>query len=1170
MRFSFSRWVSALTCAVLLSASTLVATAQNVTASISGTVTDPSGAVVPKATITITNTDTNTVRTLEASGSGAYSAPSLPLGTYTVTIEAPGFKKQTVTGLVLHVNDAATVNGNMAVGSSGDEISVAADQVQLNFENATVSGLINGTQMRELVLNNRNYEQLVALQPGVAYGGTSDQLYIGNSLPGGTTATVAFSINGGRSSANNWTIDGTTNVDRGSNLTLLSYPSIDAIAEFKTLRGTYTAEFGGAASGQINVVTRSGTNSLHGTLYEFFRNDVFNANAWLNKNVPNPANFGKRPALRYNDFGGEIAGPIVIPHIFNGKDKAFFMFSGEYRRVINYSAITNTGVPTATERQGNFATPVCTSVSNTGTCNSTGTTVAINPTAAAYVKDMFTPDGSKIPLPIVTGTDPTGHTILSNQRAVYNENQEIARIDYSATKTLLLTGRMIYDEIPTVEPGGAFTSASSLPGAGTTANESHTNSPGHNYLGRFTWTATPKLVVEGGYDYSYGAIISTPTGYIARSMSPDINPTLPFDSKALGIVPTISMSGGGGPNVTSSGQYNVISKDHNVFGQATRSIGGHTLIAGATFHKYLKSENATTSNAGTFTFNATGLPSGSGTQNYTQTWANFLSGYAASFSQASLAITPALHSNIFEAFVQDNWKVNPRLALNLGVRYTYFQQPTDSNNYLDNFDPSTYVASKAPTLDTNGLICVTGAACTGGVTPNPSADYVTNNGALLLMNGVILATPGSFGHQSPYGNTIAKQHNLNFAPRLGFALDVFGDQRTSLRGGYGISFDSTLFGTYEQNSFANPPYVQTFSYANVNFNNPAATSASTTATPSPGALRGTATDFKTPYTQQYSLGIQQQMPLGMVLHVDYVGNHQVHQLGIIDINEATPGAYVNAGLGIAAGGVTTANSPKLNLIRPYKGYNAINVVQNIFGSNYNSLQTQLQKRFRDSSLIDINYTWSKALTDNQTDRSTAVQDRTNIRGEYGLAQIDRRNIFTADFVYVLPFYRDQKGFIGHIAGGWQLSGIAAINSGLPFTPTTSSVDPGGLGFLGASSAGGRPDQVGNVNDGVGLKTKTKWFNTAAFAAVPAGLARPGNSHRGVIIGPGFQRYDLGLMRNFKLAEGKFLQFRGEGFNVFNHTNFATIAVAQTTPSTFGTVTAARDNRILQVALKLNF
>src|SRR5579862_1336732 len=255
--------ISVLVWVAVLAFCSLAACAQETTGSISGTITDQSGASVKNAAVTLTNTDRGQdVRTLTTNSAGFYTATSLPLGTYSVKITAGGFRTETVTGLVLHVNDALTVNRSLLVGNASEAVTVTADQVQLNLENGMSQGLITGTQIRELTLNNRNYEQLLALQPGVSYGGASDQLYIGVSLPSGTSAQVAFSIDGSRPTSNNWTIDGADNVDRGANLTLLAYPSVDAIAEFKTLRGNYLAEFGRNASGQIDVVTRSGTNAF--------------------------------------------------------------------------------------------------------------------------------------------------------------------------------------------------------------------------------------------------------------------------------------------------------------------------------------------------------------------------------------------------------------------------------------------------------------------------------------------------------------------------------------------------------------------------------------------------------------------------------------------------------------------------------------------------------------------------------------------------------------------------------------------------------------------------------------------------------------------------------------------------------------------------------------------
>jgi len=335
MMMTLSRgWVRGALWVVLLMTGSVLARAQEVSGNISGTVVDPAGAAVSGATVTLTNTDRTYVeRTVTTNRAGYYAAPALPLGTYSVTVAMKGFKTTTETGLVLHASDELKVDKKLVVGAPTETVTIVADQAQLNLENGQSEGLINGTQIKELVLNNRNYEQLLGLQPGVSYGSAvNDQLYIGASLPSGTSAAVNFSVNGDRPTANNWTIDGADNVDRGANLTLLAYPSVDAIAEVQTLKGSYEAEYGRSASALINVVTASGTNDFHGGAYEFFRNNIFNANNYFNKlTTPHTP----VPILRYNDFGFKVGGPVVIPHLYNGKDKTFFYYSQEFRRVIN-------------------------------------------------------------------------------------------------------------------------------------------------------------------------------------------------------------------------------------------------------------------------------------------------------------------------------------------------------------------------------------------------------------------------------------------------------------------------------------------------------------------------------------------------------------------------------------------------------------------------------------------------------------------------------------------------------------------------------------------------------------------------------------------------------------------------------------------------------------------
>jgi len=1083
---------------------------QNITGSIAGQVVDSGGAVVPNAKVTATNTDTKIdVRTVTADKNGRYSLPLLPIGHYQLTVDAPGFKRFELKNIELNVNDNLAEDAHLQVGATQETVSVSADQQEIQTENATASSLISGTQIRELSINNRNYEQLVNLMPGVSYG-AGDQLFIGLANPSGQTNVVSFSINGQRNSANNWTVDGADNVDRGSNLTLLNYPSVDAISEFKVLRGLYSPEFGRAGAGQINVATKSGTDQFHGNAYEFFRNDKLNANNYFNN-----LNKIKRPPLRYNNFGYTIGGPIF-------KNKTFFFFSEEFHRIITYGTASGLA-PTAAQLAGTFVDPVCLDVRPAGStsgCTTTGTQVTtINPVAAAYIQQIW----SKVPAP------QSGNTLVEPLRNVFNHRQELVRIDHTFSPRLSIFGRYIQDAIPTVEPGGLFT-GDPLPGVATT----QTNSPGRNIMAHATFAFSPTLLFDGGYAFSYGAITSNVTGLMSSKIS-QIPVTLPFAS-TLTRVPSVSIAGAS--SLTSFGPYRDFNRDHNVFANVTKVIGSHTLRFGESYHHYQKTENNGGPNAGSFSFTSTGKPAGP-TTTFEQSWANFLLGNVATFSQASLDITPDIHMQQWEAFGQDEWRVRNNLSITYGVRYSFFGAPIDVKKELTNFDPATYLASAAPQISSTGLL----VANTG----NP-------------LNGIIVNGAGS-----PYGSHVSTQNYANFAPRIGIAWDPWGDGKTSIRTGYGMFYDSGLVGTFEQNIFANPPFVNSISISNTRFENP--TAGTPNVNLAPKTLHGTVVNNHTPYTQQWSLDMQHQITPSTIFDIGYYGAKDSHLLGIIDINQPQPGAYIAAGLTTGGAFITSATTQKLNLIRPYLGYGPINAVEPIFSGNYNSLQMSLQKRFSGQSLVSVNYTWSKALTNAQTDRSTAPQDSYDIAAEYGRSQLDRRQIFNANAVYELPWLRQQQGILGHTLGGWEFSGILAANTGLPLTIFSGlNADPAGLGCIGPSACSNRPDMVGNPS---GPQTLTQWFNTSAFAPVPAGNYRPGNSGRGVVSGPGFWRTDISMFKNFKITERVNMQFRTESFNTLNHTNFDAVGTTLGFGS-FGKVLTARDPRNLQFGLKIGF
>ena len=1072
---------------------------------------------------------------------GQFVAPLLATGAYSVTIEAPSFQTATINNVVVHLDQPVSVPVNLKPGEVSSTITVTESTVAPQLETAAAGSLIDGTQVRELSLSSRNYQQLLTLQPGVTstVPGTIDR---GIISPTGGANAANFSVNGQRVSQNGYFLDGVDMVGHGASQQSQFFPSLDSIQEISLLRNTFGAQYGGEGSAVVNMATRQGTPRFHGGAYGFFRSQIFNANNYFNNlnNIPRPGN-------RYADFGYEVGGFVPLP---GDHRKTFFFFGQEFLREQTPTTQTiSSQIPTAAELGGVFPVAVCvqyypTTSPNAGKCQTTSNTITnIDPTAQSYIKDIL----SKIP------PGNASNNLTFSVASYDNETQTFLRVDHTFNDKFSVFFRYIHEPFDQTVPFGLY-GTSGVPGVGTSTL--HNGST--NYLGHVTYVINPRTVLEGGYAQARPFNTATPIGLIASQNSPDIHVTLPYPS-TLAQVPNFSINGLGygatGPYYN-PGTYLVM------FANLTHTLGRHTLRAGFNFEDMHLGGNSGGNNTGNFAFTAGQLPTGVNT--FQQSFANFLLGQAASFTQLSVDAIAWVHGNLYEGYIQDDFKVSPRLTVNAGVRYTLMGQPVD-DVYQDhkffplvNFDPDTYNPAKAPALTANGQICSV-SPCAGGAIPNQNYD---------ALNGIIQG-----GSTSPFGNAVTSQPKLNFAPRLGFALDVFGNGKTALRGGYGIYYIQTLYGNWQNMVFQNPPNVRnitintTSSNSNgIPFGNPGAgvVLANVPVTP-----YGTSPHTAIPYVEDFSLDVQQQLGTSLLLDVGYYGNESRHQIGEEDFNQPTQGAYVSAGV-IPGGVITAANSADLNLLRPYKGYGPINILAPRFMGNYNSLQTSISKKFRDGSQMTADYTWAKALTNSQSDRSNAPANITNVAAEYGPTLYNRKNVFSANFVYYVPFFRDQRGVVGHILGGFEFSGVISAASGLPSTAVTSGVDPGGLGLLAAGVVGpaNRPDQVANPNTGA-QHTRLHWFDTTAFVKVPAGQYRPGNGSVTNIVGPGYQTWDLSVFRNIRIWSETNLQLRAEAFNTFNHTNFVGLSTNMTAAN-FGQVTSAASARILQLGAKINF
>lgn len=1097
-------------CMLLALASGLML-AQTNTGQISGTVADNSGAVISGAKVTLTNVATGTQYTMETNASGQYVRSDLQPGTYMITVAAPNFKDYKADKIEIHVSDRLTLNPVMGVTGTAETVEVSASAVQAQATQM-VQGLVNEKQVLELPLNNRNFVQLVTMVPGVS-SSLSDEVGLG------LTSTVSISINGARRNAVNWNVDGASNVDVGSNITLLSTPTIDSIAEFKILTSTYSAEYGRSGGGVVNIVTKGGGKSFHGSGYDFLRNDYFNANTYFNKfNRVVPLN---RPRLRYNNPGYTFGGPVTIPGLYNTeRKKTFFFWSEEWRRITRASSSLSPIVPSVAFRAGDFSS--ITTGAPIDPLTGTPFPGGIIPQSRWDASAKALVQGNYWPLP-TTGL--TGFVFTAPN--INNTRQEALRIDHNFNDNWRLMGRYTHDLSETQEPGGLFNGIV-IPDRDTTA----TRVPGQVLVLQLTSVLSQRFTNDFQYNVSGNKIDSTVIGKGHRSDWPGFVAPEIFPGNLGDIMPSIAVSGFSGVTI--------VPEFHNVYwtmgfrDTAGWQLNKHYLRFGTEMSWDRKTENSQNAVNGSFTFDGTRTSPAVCNSPCTRSsyaFADFLlglTGATSGYTEATTIIRNHLRFGRYEFFVQDDWKPTSRLTLNLGVRYMYTPPVVDRDNQLASWDPAFYSLANAPTC--------ANAACT-----------LLTNGTGSATNGVVIA-----GGNSPFGRGIYGSDWNNFMPRVGFAYNLFNDDKTILRGGYGMYYDQPLVGIFLQNTQVSPAYTSQPIFGNGSFTNPQGT-----VTPGtrglPSLIIATEPGFVNPQTHQWNLGIQHEFSKNVLFELGYVGTAGRSLIRINDINYPQPAAV------LAAAG----NNP--NPVRPYRGYTTIRWHDTKGESDYHALISNFRVENWKGLLVNAAYTWSRNITDVTNDRDAIdiPQNPLDTNAERAAARTDRTHILSVNYVWQMPFFKNSNAFLKNTLGGWELSGITTAQSGLvvPRVLATSTNN-----FL----RGNRAQYTGTpLFDN--LPAGLYFFNPAAFADPANGTF--GNTPRAPMRYPGNYQTDLSLSKNWQLwSEASRLQIRMDSFNVFNHTQFNSANVTRSTAAgnTFGQFNGARSPREVQLGVKLYF
>jgi Carboxypeptidase regulatory-like domain/TonB dependent receptor len=1071
-----------LTLALLLLAVAPNVFSQGTTGAIVGTVQDSSGAVIADASVVIRNQGTNISRTVLSDAVGEYSAPLLPPGTYEVSVERPGFRKAVYSDINLQVNQTVRVSVKLEVGAQAQQVQVVESAGLVQTDTSSLGQVVDQRSVSTLPLNQRNFVSFAYLVPGA-------QLPAEGSID--STQGLALSVNGARETANNFLIDGIDDNDLVINQ-YSAIPSLDAIQEFKVQSGNYTAEYGRSGGAQINVLVKSGTNQFHGTAYEFLRNRHLDSKNFFDQPSCQAGSIAgtcsEIPRLDRSQFGASFGGPIA-------KDKTFFFIAFEYLNLRDATTRQAT-VPSVVQRQQAVAA-VPTSLINQAGLN---------------VLNLY-------PFANVGSNLSTSNLFVSAPTASLKEPYGVAKIDHQFSEKDTIAGHYVLSFGDAYNPFDPLSPYTNLPGYGTTVLT-------HGQNSGISWTHifTPKMLNEFriGFNRELGDFEQADkTDYNTKLGFPTVL-TAPID---LGY-PNVSINGFDGigqptntPQVHPT--YTLHLGDNYAWNPGFDS-GRHQLKFGFEYRYYWYSILFDTTARGIWTFN--GGPAGNPLDPTRNSLVQLLLGTPDVGQGVNTGVNMDIRAPSYDAYVQDDYHVNSKLTLNLGLRWEFNVPPYEVNNEFS-----------APDLSSRSATC----------TPKPNCEFIVAG-----TNGLPRAT-----YYPDY---------KNFDPRVGFAYRPFTNSNMVVRAAYGIFTDIVVVNANLNLRF-NPPFRTTLTVQNPTggytiqniLNQPPATVAPT-ATFFPK-------NFRDAYMQQWNFDVQDEIAKNLLFDVGYVGTRGVHLPGNRNLNQPAPGEPT-----------------------PYPQFGpTVNIIDNSRDSTYNALQAKLERHLRTGSFL-MSYTYSRCIDDGSTlfgalGGGTTPQYAQNLKMERGLCNFNVNQRFVFSYVYDLPFGRGHNmlnhGIAAAALGNWQLSGILSLQSGQPFTINRGVPQSGTL----PTGTSDRPNVVGNPNVGGTIADNAKcvapsqvqtvsyWFNTCAFVGAPGQF---GNVGRDNMIGPGYYDLDFALLKNFPIRESMRFELRGEAFNLLNHPSFD-LPNHNFDSATFGRITSAnayggRPPRQIQLGLKFIF